>query len=292
MKDLIIDYSELTEEKARKGVFVRDMTNDAYHAYPGVSNSGLGMVERSPAHYAQRSAFKQTRHMEIGTAFHTAILEPERYAEEYATAKSDDRRHTGYKELAYHYGGECTLTKSEGYKVDVMMRSVRRNPYATEVLDSPGYAELAGFVEDPETGVLMRCKFDWITEGARALDVKKTQDCRPHAFSKSIYQYRYHCQEAMYTHIFRLITGYDLHDYQFLAIEENPPCECVMYTLDTLSKAHGYDQYREALWRYAKAAHNDEWEGYGVDKDIIGLPEWVLRSLDDAQQENGMTFSE
>ena len=41
IQDLIIPYSELTIEKARAGCFVTDMPNEAYHAYEGISVSGL-----------------------------------------------------------------------------------------------------------------------------------------------------------------------------------------------------------------------------------------------------------
>ncbi len=290
----VIDYSELTPELARAGVFVRDMPNAAYHSYEGISNSGLSMVARSPAHYRYAPARKGTRHMEVGTAFHTALLEPGRFAKEYMIVRGiNDRRKSEYKEASKVYGGEGTLTDSEGAAVEVMVEAVRANPDAHAVLSEPGHAELSAFVEDPETGILMRCRYDWITETARALDVKKTQDCRQKPFQRSIHQYRYHCQEAMYSHIFQLITGEPLESYQFLAIEEQPPCANVLYTLDALAKAHGHKEYREALEAYADAVESGEWPGYGVTSDLISLPEYVLIEIDAENDELGnMTFTE
>lgn len=290
----IIPYSELTEEKARAGCFVEGMPNADYHAYEGISNSGLSLVARSPSHYAYRSDFRQTRHMEIGTAFHTALLEPDRFAKEYMVVRGiNDRRKSEYKEAAKVYGGEGTLTDNEGAAVEVMVESVRSNPDAQAVLSEPGHAELSAFVEDSETGILMRCRFDWITETARAVDVKKTQDCRQRPFQRAIHAYRYHCQEAMYSHIFEIITGEPLESYQFLAIEEHPPCANVMYTLDALAKAHGHKEYREALEAYAEAVESGEWPGYGVNSDLISLPEYVLLEIDAENDELGnMTFDE
>lgn len=290
----VIEYSELTPELARSGVFVRDMPNAAYHSYEGISNSGLNMVARSPAHYAYRTPWRETRAITMGTAFHTALLEPHRFAKEYMVVRGiNDRRKSEYKEASKVYGGESTLTDSEGAAVEVMVEAVRANPDAHAVLSDPGYAELSAFVEDPQTGILMRCRYDWITETARALDVKKTQDCRQRPFQRAIHAYRYHCQEAMYSHIFELITGEPLESYQFLAIEEQPPCANVLYTLDALAKSHGHKEYREALEAYAAAVESGEWPGYGVNSDLISLPEYVLMEIDAENDELGnMTFSE
>lgn len=290
----VIPYSQLTPELARAGCFVSGMPNADYHRYDGISNSGLNLVARSPAHYAYRSSRKQTRHMEIGTAFHTALLEPERFAKEYMIVRGiNDRRKSEYKEAAKVYGGEGTLTDSEGAAVEVMVEAVRSNPDAHAVLSESGHAELSAFVEDPETGILMRCRFDWITESGKAVDVKKTQDCRQRAFQRSIHAYRYHCQDAMYSHVYELITGEPLESYQFLAIEEQPPCANVLYTLDAIAKAHGHKEYRAALEAYAEAVDSGEWIGYGVDSDIISLPEYVLMEIDAENDElGGMTFTE
>lgn len=290
----IITHAELTPDKARAGCWVTDMPNDAYHSFEGISNSGLSLVARSPAHYAYRTAFKQTRHMELGSAFHTALLEPQRYAAEYITVHGvADRRKSEYKEAAKVYGQDCTLTDSEGASVDVMMEAVRANAAAHEVMSQPGYAELSGFVEDPETGVIMRVRFDWLTASGHAVDIKKTQDCRQRAFQRSIHSYRYHCQQAMYSHVFELIEGRPLESYRILAIEEQPPCANVMYTLDALAVSHGHKEYREALEAYANAAESGEWDAYGIDSDLISLPEYVLMEIDADNDELGnMTFSE
>ena len=278
-----IDYNPetLTEAVMRSGVWVQNMPMEAYHSYEGISNSGLNLVARSPAHYAHRAAFKSTRAMDIGTAFHTALLEPDRFGSEYQVVNGiDDRRKSEYKEAAKVFGGDKTLTASEGASVAVMSESVQANPDAREVLSAKGYAELSGFVEDPDTGALLRVRFDWLTVDARAVDIKKTQDARPFAFSRSVNNYRYHCQQAMYSHVFELIEGRPLESYQFLAIEEQPPCANVLYTLDHLAVQHGHTLYRDALSDYAIACESNEWPSYGTTSDVIGLPEYVMNELE------------
>lgn len=278
----IITHAELTPELARAGCFVTGMSNEAYHAYEGVSNSGLKLVKQSPSHYAYRSDFKETRNMEIGSAFHTALLEPERYAREYMTVKGVYVRTAAeYKAAGKVYGKDKTLTDQEGASVDVMVEAVRNNPDAYPLLSEPGYAELSAFVQDPETGVLLRCRYDWITNTRIVVDVKKTQDCQQRAFQRNAHSYGYHMQDAMYSHVFELITGEALESFNFLAIEEQPPCANILYWYDDIAKKQGHKEYRDALHRYAAAEKTGIWEGYDVTSDIISLPEWVLNEIEE-----------
>lgn len=68
-----------------------DLSNEAYHGGPGVSKSGLDLVNRTPAHYFAATAAREagverktTAAFTFGTAFHALILEPESFAETYA----------------------------------------------------------------------------------------------------------------------------------------------------------------------------------------------------------------
>jgi exodeoxyribonuclease VIII len=261
------------------------MPIEAYHGhYTSISNSGLSLVARSPAHYYHAPAPSSSRAQEIGTAFHTALLEPERYALEYMVVdQCDDRRVSAYKEAAKVYGGDKTLTESEGASVFVMQESIRANPAANEELCRPGHAELSAFVLDPETGVLMRARFDWLTSDGVCVDLKKTQDCREQAFSRSLHNYRYHVQAAMYSHIYELLFGKPLASFKILAVEEQPPCANVLYDIDPLAMQHGHTLYRQALEAYAKAHESGDWGSYS-GTGVITLPEFVLAALDNNEE--------
>lgn len=263
---------------------VANMPNSAYHAHQSISNSGLSLVARSPAHYRHAAARKPTRAMEVGTAIHTALLEPHRFAEEYITASVDDRRKVEYKDAAKVYGGDNTLTASEGASVAFMVEAIRANEDAAALLDADGWAELSLFVTDPETGVDMRCRFDWVTVDAIALDLKKTQDCREFAFAKSLHNYRYHAQAAMYSHVYELLTGRQLQSFKLLAVEEQPPCANVLYDIDPLAMQYGHMLYREALQQYAEAKAQDHWPTY-TGSGVVTLPEYVLMAMENEAEE-------
>lgn len=264
---------------------VSDMPNEIYHSHPSISNSGLSLVARSPAHYYHATRGGGSRAMEIGTAFHTALLEPDRYAAEYIVVEGcDDRRLAAYKDAAKVYGGDKTLTQSEGASVAVMTESIAANGAVHAILSRPGRAELSAFVVDPETGIVMRCRFDWLTDCGVSVDLKKTQDCREFAFSRSLHNYRYHVQAAMYSHIYQLLFGKQLQ-FKILAVEEQPPCANILYDIDPLALQHGHKLYREALEDYAAAHETGIWNSYS-GTGVVTLPEFVLWEIDNEQQES------
>jgi exodeoxyribonuclease VIII len=70
----------------KPGVY-NDISNAEYHGGPGVSNSGLALIRRSPLHFrARQLAANDNAHtaaQAIGTAFHALLLEPESFYRDY-----------------------------------------------------------------------------------------------------------------------------------------------------------------------------------------------------------------
>lgn len=278
-----INYSELTPELARAGCFVLDMPNDAYHAYDGISKSGLDLVDVSPAHYAYAEPRKSTRAMEIGTAIHTAILEPKVFRTEYMLLKDvHDRRASEYKQAVKALGSsERVLTGTEADRVTGMQISAESNSDWIARTKVERYSELSAFVQCPKTGALLRARFDHIGTDAVAVDLKKTQDARYEAFQKSVANYRYHVQDAFYSHIYKLITGEPLRGFWFLAIEENAPNTAKMYKLDDEARAIGTRQFMANLEAYAEAESTGDWATYDTTSELMSLPAWALDEEDE-----------
>jgi hypothetical protein len=75
------------------------LTNEAYHSDTSrISNSGLAVVGRSPAHYfakylaADRKPAVETPALIMGSAVHCAVLEPDRYGLAYCGKFQGERR--------------------------------------------------------------------------------------------------------------------------------------------------------------------------------------------------------
>lgn len=270
----IITYEELTPELARAGCLVTGMPNDAYHAYEGISKSGLDLIARSPAHYAYKAASEPSRAMVIGSATHSAILEPEQFDKQYMLLRDvTDRRSSVYKQAAEQFGADNVLTGTEADSVIGMRESVRLNSTAVEFLDADGYVEVAAFATDPTTGVLVKCKFDKLLKDLRSVDLKTTQDLRD--FTKSVANYRYHVQQAYYSDVFAWATGLQLESFDFLAVEKDAPNASRLFRLDTPSIDYGRKLYRQALDLYAECLAHNEWPMPAGDLEYITLPSWA-----------------
>lgn len=273
-----IQYKDLTPELAAQGCFVLNMPNEAYHNYDGVSKSGLDKVDISPAHYACAEPFKSTRAMEIGTAIHAAVLEPAIFKRDYLLLKDVKARTSSeYKQAVKAKGTtELVLTGPEADKVTGMKLSVEGCEPWNSVYVMDHYTELSAFVQCPETGVLLRARFDFLTAGGISVDLKKTQDARYEAFQKSVANYRYHVQDAFYSYVYELITGYPIQSFWFLAIEENAPNTCKRYKLDDEAKAIGKRQFMANLVDYAEADKTGDWRSYDTADELMSLPMWAV----------------
>lgn len=280
-----IPYEELTPELARKGCFVTDMPNEAYHAYEGISTSGLKLMMRSPRHYIGQAQRKSTRNMEIGTAIHCAALEPERFDAEYILLQEvRTRTASEYKAAAKVAGGDKVLTASESSHVLGMREELQSDRECAEMLSAPGWCELSAFVECPDTGVLLRCRFDKLNASGVAVDLKKTQDSRPDAFSKAVHNYGYHVQDAFYSRVYKLITGQSL-EFVFLAVEEQPPHSPWPHILDDEARMIGWQSASDAIRLFADCEESGHWPSYTRTNERLVLPGYALAQYEDNLEE-------
>ncbi|EBU6660314.1 exodeoxyribonuclease VIII, partial [Salmonella enterica subsp. enterica serovar Enteritidis] len=193
-----------------------DIPNEAYHAGPGVSKSQLDDIADTPAIYLWRKNApvdtEKTKSLDTGTAFHCRILEPEEFSKRFIIAPEFNRRTSAGKEEEKTFLEECAragrtvLTAEEGRKIELMYQSVMALPLGQWLVESAGYAESSVYWEDPETGILCRCRPDKIIpEFHWIMDVKTTADIQ--RFRTAYYDYRYHVQDAFYSDGYRAQFG-------------------------------------------------------------------------------------
>lgn len=270
----IITYEQLTPELAAAGCLVTGMPNDIYHAYAGISKSGLDLIARSPAHYAYRTPNEPSRAMVIGSATHAAILEPEVFAKQYMLLRDvTDRRSSAYKQAAEQFGADNVLTGTEADSVIGMQNAIQLNRHLQDILQQPGWCEIAVFATDPVTGVLVKCKFDKLLHSLHSIDVKTTQDLRD--FHKSVANYRYHVQQAFYSDVFKWATGQQLQSFDFAVIEKEAPNASRLFRLDTPAQDYGRKLYREALNTYAECMQSGDWPMPDGALEYVTLPPWA-----------------
>lgn len=267
------------------GIYTADqLSNTDYHSGPGISCTGLKKIAVSPAHY-KNGDFKQTAAMFMGSATHSAILEPESFAKQFVTMPDGkDRRSKEYKDLAAEFGADNVLSAGDANQIQMMQKAVRSNPVANKWLyQEQGRNELSVYAKDPETGVLVRCRFDRLLDRMFSPDLKTTTDASPRGFSNAIAKYGYAFQAAFYLDTYYWATGDVLDGFGFIACESKAPHNVMCYRLDDESIEIGRSQYRQALNTYAECLESGVWNGYEgfAEEILIGLPNWQISQYED-----------
>jgi len=263
-------------------------TADQYHSNPAVGHSGLVRIMRSPAHFREfvMNPPVPTPAMELGTAAHAAILEPDNFARDYAVAPKFDRRTKDGKAAAETWeaenAGKTPLTAEQMAAIQQMVASVRGHAGAAMLL-SNGLAEMSGFWVDQETGIECKCRPDWmVTMEDRPdwitaiVDVKTCTDASAEGFSRQIATLGYDVQAAFYQDGIKAITGRTIPFY-FIAVEKDAPYAVAAYRASDEVIEVGRSKYRAALQLLKWCRENDKWPAYQPNGEIemINLPRWA-----------------
>lgn len=264
------------------GIYL-DITNEDYHAAPGISKSGLDLIAKSPYLYRNRPYVEPTKAMLIGSAFHSAALEPHTFTELFAIAPEvNARTNAGKAELelfASANKGKSILQKDDAEHVDAMAHAVRQHPVATSLL-SEGQSETSIFHIDEPTGELVKVRPDWMVEDL-LVDLKSTEDATPEAFSKAMWNYRYFVQAAFYLDVANAALGFKrFNSFCFVVCEKKPPYQVAIYVADQATIDIGRTVYRSDLEKYHHCRVTDSWPGINDGRiQEIGLPGWAERQI-------------
>ena len=266
------------------GVFL-DMTNAEYHAAPGLNKSKLDMIMEDPAmaKWVELCPIddEKLKTLDFGSAFHTAVLEPELFDGLYAVEPDVDRRtNTGkaaIKDFYELHGNKTIITAAEYKKIKLMAGSAMAHPAIRLLIQGKTGVEVSIFVEDPDTGLIMKSRNDLETSvnGLNFICDLKTIDSLDR-IPNNIHDFNYHVQEAHYKEVYRLHHG--KYPDGFLFIFCSKTIECGRYPvrvieLDEDTKEIGKEKWMDAVTEYQRCQTNNHWPGVCVS----GLPGWAYR---------------
>lgn len=255
------------------------MTDKEYFAVEAASNSGLKMVNKSPAHFmfAKNNPEDPTPDMILGSAAHKFILERNDALKVYASLPEGLDRRTKEGKATYEAflkdnAGKTILTAEQMGLAESMAQALRNHPVASRLVRG-GQRELATFWTDPETGVLCKCKPDILREDGFIVDVKTTQDASPEGFSRAVAKFRYHVQAAWY--LWGVEQFAQVDSFVFIAIEKKAPHAIGVYSLDLGSLEKGRELMRSDLAKYAECVKSGVWPSYPEQIKTLSIPAWA-----------------
>ena len=271
--------SAILQQKAPLGI-IHGLSNEAYHSGPGISKSGLDDMDPPARYYAlhldpNRPERAQTASQRVGTLAHCAILEPEEFGKRYAVGPDCSRATKAWKEWEASLPAGVEAINPSEYDAAMWQReSVLKLPGMAEIL-SAGKAEVSAFWEDPYTGVLCRCRPDFVTTET-LIDLKTVGRGDTYGFSRQAPSLNYHVQDAFYSWGYSVAAGTLTRDFQFLTVETEYPYLAARHRLPNEAKDSGLCIVRRKLDIYAECLRRNEWPGYPGEIQTVTWPAWAI----------------
>ncbi|MGH2375688.1 MAG: PD-(D/E)XK nuclease-like domain-containing protein [bacterium] len=253
-----------------------------YHALPGVSITRLKEIRRSPMHYRHLLDHpRESEAMTLGTAAHTAVLEPERFASQFAvwgerleSGALRPRRGKDWDAWLAANSDRIVLTDVQQAEAMGIAQAVRMSHAAWPYLADGGDPEVT--MEWEMAGRECRGRVDWIPSSHPHLLVglKTARDCRHFAFGAAAAKLGYHLQWAWYHDGYRIITGIAPKMVE-IVVETAPPYAVAVYNIPEDIIQQGRDEYRHCLEDLDACEHTGNFPGPQEYEEDLTLPSWA-----------------
>lgn len=161
-------------------------------------------------------------------------------------------------------------------KAQLMAKRVLEHP-AAGPLFIEGHAEVALYHTDPETGVRLRGRADWLEPNGDLTDYKTSTTANPAELVRKMWQLGYFMQAAWYRGLVIALGLAENPRFRFVVQEKEPPFVVTVVEYDEDALAEGARLNREAIRLYVECRESDHWPGYSDDTVPISLPGWVAR---------------
>lgn len=255
-----------------EGVFV-GVSNADYHADKlVVGGSGLGDYLKSAAH-AKIEKSIPARSRDIGTLVHGDVLE------------NKDAAALGFAVV------EGKTTTKENTVTTDMVRiakacavALREDEHTAKVATLPGLRELSCRVRCPESGLMLKCRFDLAPDaGGWAWDIKTTSSEDPGEFAVSFGNFGYSLQAAHYLRVAALL-GLPFRAMAFACVSTEAPFEVWLVKFGPVAgceELHGLATRAaiEACKIEAKSRAEGRWGKRKHAPIVAELKSWHLTAL-------------
>ena len=287
--DLTALNARLDALQVGEGFCIDNISNRLYHATNAISKSTLDIINRDPSliQWAKNcpSDYSKERSLNIGTAFHAIVLEPENFERDYLLMPELNLRTNDGKAAKKEFEEKAAKNKQQimsdddNKQLTLMKKSVFAHPMVKRLLEN-GKAEKSYFYRYSKNIVLrIRCDWETVINGVTfIMDLKSTPDASK--FEKSVDEYRYHVQDAFYSFVFEKVTGVK-PVFCFCATGKaielgRYPTRLVI--LDDYDKEVGLNAALKNVETYQECINTGVWGGF----ETIRRPNWARRQ--DEQQ--------
>lgn len=289
-----------------------DMSSEDYHNKPGTfSSSQMKDLLEDPEIFYRKYITKEQERIsipafDVGTYFHTAILEPDKLKNESAVYVGV-RRGKEWEKFQVENAGKNIITESEQKVADGLIKAVQSSPIAMGRI-SRGTPEVSGFVDlvifENEIysldGKFMLGKYGWIEAKKKPskkesviipmkvradllaemfiLDLKSTTGNvkSDKAMKLKVSDYNYDLSAALYLDLFTLLTGKVISEFVWtFASKDYFNCKSYIATAENIQV--GRAKYRKAILTLAENIENN-WQ-FSDSMGFLGPNVWEMAIL-------------
>lgn len=259
---------------------IENMNFKEYLEDESMSQSALKNLAKSPQHYQYiKDHPHHTEAMKFGHAFHTFILEPDKFEDEYYDTPKIRKSGNAWKEVVSLAGGKEIIFEEDLKKIRDMKMQLQKNSFCAHLLNE-STKEVSMFWENSETKIKCKGRLDGYYKDTNLIfDLKTTQDCIN--FKHSFFKFRYHIQAAFYLDAIQIVTGELPTAFIIFAIEKEPPYSWRTYIIYSDSEVikTGRKEYKFLLEKYKLCKEKNSFD-IGTEDDVDKIefvPRWYDR---------------
>lgn len=257
-----------------------DLTFEQYAEARGLNASLLAVgQDKSMKHLRHEidNPRPDTPAMRIGRARHAALFERDRFADCYYVCEETNRRTKAYREekAEAEARGLEVISEDEVQHCTEAALAALEHPQVASLL-TDGQPEVSVFAE--VKGVPVKGRLDWLRDDA-IVDLKTTNDIRPHRFCRTYAELMYHLKLGWYRHLVQLVTGKTLPVFIILQ-EQNAPYDCTRVRVDPEDLDWGTQLALETVGKVITCKRTGQWPGMFPDGDTypLTLPDFAMPS--------------
>ncbi|MEU9805476.1 PD-(D/E)XK nuclease-like domain-containing protein [Mycobacterium sp. NPDC050853] len=292
----------MTEIAAADGVYP-DVPEDQYHADRGslsVSGAKLLLPPSCPEKFRwamdnERKPKKEwdfghvAHHLVLGKGAEFVVLDPAVHGLTKDGKLSEKPTSTALWKAAAaeaRKNGQTPISLADHAKAEAMAAKVSEH-HTAGPLFYDGAAEIALYHTDPETGMRLRGRVDWLETNGDIDDYKTSTTANPTELVRKFWTLSYFMQAAWYRDLAIALDVAENPRFRFVVQEKEPPFVVTVVEYDDQAIGEGQRLNREAIRLYADCVERGVWPGYSDDVVTISLPGWIARQIDAAvdQQE-------
>jgi hypothetical protein len=283
-----------------------DIGDETYHADRGsLSSTGAKILAKpgGPAKFLEyvTTERKPKRAYDFGHVAHRIllgegakyeVLDPAVHGLKKDGTEADNPRATATwkaAETAARATGKVPIHIDDHLAALAMATAVRTHPDAGPLFHR-GHAERSAWHTDPDTGIRLRGRFDWLTyrdDRLICVDFKTAVSADDAELTRTFWQLRYYQQFAWYIDLLIALDRDDNPGFLFVVCEKEPPHLVNVVEYDAEAYLEGHRENRRAINLYAHGITTGQWPGYAPGIKTLSLPPWAIRpkTLADLLQE-------